>query len=279
MSRVWLWTAACFEALLLACPPESERAAALRLEPWRFDLDNAIRVLTPYWWVSHAAVLLYLPVVFASNCFAQPTRAVPRKLLVGWNAALAVFSCFGTLCTLPPCVSFVYRYGWSALLCQTPTDTIGTGWWGFCVWLFCLSKFLELFDTVLLMARGKRVSVLHWFHHSTVLVYTMHALLWRLTSGLVFVSMNFPVHSVMYTYYAQSAALGRRLSWAPVVTALQTAQMALGVWTTLSHLTLRSSVRDCMGHAPTLYAAAMMYASYLWMFSTFFRARHLKKAI
>jgi hypothetical protein len=47
----------------------------------------------------------------------------------------------------------------------------------------------------------KRVIFLGWFHHTTVMLYCWHAFHNCIAPGLWFATMNYLVHSVMYTYY------------------------------------------------------------------------------
>jgi len=91
-----------------------------------------------------------------------------------------------------------------------------------------LSKIPELADTGFLIARGRPVGLLHWFHHATVLLYCWFAYSARSSSGLFFCAMNYLVHSVMYAYFAAVAA-GYKPSWGAHVTRLQIAQMVAGV--------------------------------------------------
>jgi len=56
-----------------------------------------------------------------------------------------------------------------------------TGLW---VGLFIFSKFPELLDTAFLVLQKKRVIFLHWFHHTTVLLYCWHAYHNRIGPGI-----------------------------------------------------------------------------------------------
>ena len=75
---------------------------------------------------------------------------------------------------------------------------IGIVFWAY---IFAVSKYFELFDTLLLIIRKKPVSFLHWFHHATVLLYTWYAEYTHFTIGLLFIIVNSFVHTFMYYYY------------------------------------------------------------------------------
>jgi hypothetical protein len=92
--------------------------------------------------------------------------------------------------------------GWPAPALSGPLH----GW----CYIFYLSKYWELLDTVLLISRGKPVLFLHAFHHA-LLPPLMAALFWgRVSVSLVALTVvNAFVHLVMYSYFALSA-LGMR---------------------------------------------------------------------
>ena len=50
--------------------------------------------------------------------------------------------------------------------------------------LFIFSKLPELFDTAFLVLQKKKVIFLHWFHHTTVLLYCWHAYHNRIGPGI-----------------------------------------------------------------------------------------------
>ena len=98
-------------------------------------------------------------------------------------------------------------------------------------YLFYVSKYYELADTVLLMLRGKRIIFLHAMHHA--LIPLVMALLFdgRVAVSLIgLTTLNSLVHIVMYAYFLASA-LGATppLSWKRQITRLQILQFSTGV--------------------------------------------------
>merc|ERR1719317_679457 len=69
---------------------------------------------------------------------------------------------------------------------------------------------------------------LHWYHHATVSVYCWWMCGNQLPGGVVFMTVNIFVHSVMYTYYALRAA-GVRIpkKIAVSITSIQIVQMVV----------------------------------------------------
>ena len=79
------------------------------------------------------------------------------------------------------------------------------------VCLFVFSKVLELGDTIIMILRKRRVSLLHFYHHATVLPWAWHELANESAPSATFAAMNLAVHSVMYSYFAiASSEYGRK---------------------------------------------------------------------
>ena len=71
--------------------------------------------------------------------------------------------------------------------------------WG---WLFTLSKVLELGDTVFLVLRKRPLTFLHVYHHCTVLLCCWYGTAIVSPISRWYATMNYFVHSIMYTYFA-----------------------------------------------------------------------------
>lgn len=77
------------------------------------------------------------------------------------------------------------------------------------IWLYYVTKFFELLDTVFLMLRKKdnQLSFLHVYHHSTMFVFSWTCAKF-VPSGSAFlpILINSAVHVFMYVYYLLAAA-------------------------------------------------------------------------
>ena len=141
------------------------------------------------------------------------------------------------------------------------------------VWMyvFTLSKFVELFDTAFMIVRRKPVSFLHWYHHTSVLAYTWFAVVVGFCPGWYFATINSGVHTIMYFYYYRSAC-GVRLTYDRLITTCQLAQMVLGVcitgWWAVMHYLLQDGAQRCpCEEAGSAMASALfMYGSYFLLF-------------
>jgi len=101
-------------------------------------------------------------------------------------------------------------------------------------YLYFLTKFVDLFDTVFFVMRKKynQVTVLHLYHHTVVPVLGWIA--FRIAPTAVpiglFPIVNSLIHIVMYTYYALSAlgpGVQKYLWWKKYITLLQLYQFVL----------------------------------------------------
>ena len=118
-------------------------------------------------------------------------------------------------------------------------------------YVYYVSKFYELLDTVLLVLKGRPLTFLHVFHHAFVLVMCF---LWLQSSqSLQHIALltNTGIHVMMYFYYFLTT-LGIRPGWKVLVTNGQIVQFVFSfacsvpfVWT---HVTsVRGGGGGCAG--------------------------------
>eukprot|EP01065_Artemidia_motanka_P009365 TRINITY_DN14784_c0_g1_i1.p2 TRINITY_DN14784_c0_g1~~TRINITY_DN14784_c0_g1_i1.p2 ORF type:complete len:281 (+),score=71.23 TRINITY_DN14784_c0_g1_i1:94-936(+) len=256
-------------------------------EWWAFPTFN--RTWTP----PTTATALYLLFVFAVP------KVVPKGGLPGlkpafflWNLLLAAFSLFGFWACLSFTIEAAQRRGLKGLVCSDEmiwgTAEIGGsapdsgaacyGAVGLAAVLFTWSKFAELGDTAFLVLRARPVEFLHWYHHATVLMYVWFAFGTGTPSALLFGTMNYTVHSVMYTYYAVSQYSRILYPLRMIVTSMQLAQMVAGVG--IGVLTAVYTYQGgCSKTYDTRYFVLCwsMYCSYLLLFAKLFHASYIAK--
>ena len=147
--------------------------------------------------------------------------------------------------------------------------------------LFTWSKLFELFDTVLLVLRKRRVITLHWFHHSSVIAFAWAAWVYETPCALWYGSMNYSVHAIMYSYFFLTSTRCRRraLRVAPLITALQISQF---IWGTVINVIAAASWAmpgvGCAIQLPILQIGAAMYIAYGLLFARLFVERYSRKA-
>jgi hypothetical protein len=205
---------------------------------------------------------------------------IPRILAV-WNWFLWVFSVLMLLGVLFPLLNFLWemRYNHPVyhLLCQPKKRLVRGGPAVFWVYLFCMSKYLELGDTFFLVVRKRPIIFLHWYHHVTVLLYCWFSIGIVNPGASVFALVNVIVHSFMYWYYFK-AAIGKRPSWGFYLTLGQLGQMVLGIFVSaLWAYYYYDPDSACSAKHPSLIISSsfIMYGSYFLLFLNFFLQRYL----
>lgn len=110
----------------------------------------------------------------------------------------------------------------------------GLSYYGF---LFYLSKFYEIFDTIIILAKGKRSSLLQTYHHTGAMLSMWAGIRFASPPIWVFVVFNSLIHTLMYLYYVLSG-LNIRVPKAikRALTTAQICQFVIGGSVALAHL-------------------------------------------
>merc|ERR1711988_998254 len=127
-------------------------------------------------------------------------------------------------------------------------------------------------DTVLLLLARKPVIALQWWHHSTVLLYCWHSYSVQIATGLWFAAMNYPVHSVMYGYFALMSTKYRKMvtPYAIFITLTQLAQMLVGMFVTIKAVLYQDAGLECHVNKTNSVLGFAMYLSYFLLFLKLF---------
>jgi len=229
------------------------------------------------WTIPLIAIPLYwLLVYFGPKYMAKRQPWVLRWPLIIWNLVLTIVSVGMFVGMFFPVLSFLYNKGFNELVCM-PERELYFGFPFFCCWLFALSKYAELIDTVFIIMRKRPLHFIHWYHHTTVLAYTWFSLVVMTPPGALFAVVNTFVHSIMY-YYFFLAACGNRPSWGRFVTIIQLTQMVAGItissfWT---YFYLSESYPCPLEHANAyMFSTLALYASYFLLFLNFYLQRYI----
>ena len=145
------------------------------------------------------------------------------------------------------------------------------------MFLFIISKVLELGDTLFIVLRKSQLNFLHWYHHTTALVYCWYSYPTLHEFGNWFGGMNYLIHTIMYSYYA-FRSMGLRLpsSISKLITVLQIIQMFVGIF--LNILSLRKSeLFDCEVQHGLAYFGLGIYTTYIILFLNYFFQRYVRK--
>ncbi|CAG0913599.1 unnamed protein product [Notodromas monacha] len=223
---------------------------------------------------------IYMILVFSGRHYMQSRRAFElRTPLVVWNLFLSIFSIIGASRTLPELFHVLTTYGFHHSAC-VPSFIKNNRVCGFWTWMFILSKVPELGDTVFIVLRKQRLIFLHWYHHVTVLLYTWYAFAGFVAPGRWFITMNYLVHSLMYSYYALKALkfrVPRRVSM--IITAAQLMQMVVGCYVNVFAYNALERGEKCQVTVENIKVSLLMYFSYFVLFSRFFYKAYIHKGV
>ncbi|KAI5296153.1 hypothetical protein KEM52_005403 [Ascosphaera acerosa] len=110
-------------------------------------------------------------------------------------------------------------------------------------WLFYVSKFYEVIDTLIILAKGKKSSTLQTYHHAGAMLCMWAGIRYTAAPIWIFPTFNSLIHALMYTYYTLTAfhvpvpvAVKRSL------TTMQIIQFIIGVVLASSYLLVRYTI-------------------------------------
>ncbi|KAI7870191.1 ELO family [Spinellus fusiger] len=113
------------------------------------------------------------------------------------------------------------------------------GYWGY---LFYLSKYYEVIDTIIILLKGRRSSLLQTYHHAGAMITMWSGIRYHAQPIWIFVLFNSFVHSVMYLYYAMTC-VGIHPPGKRYLTSIQITQFLVGKSLAISYLFFPSCIR------------------------------------
>jgi len=96
------------------------------------------------------------------------------------------------------------------------------------IWIFYISKYYEICDTVILFVSGKESSFLQMYHHAGAIIACWLVSLSESYTGWIWVVLNSFIHSLMYLYYSMTV-FGIRPPFKRIITFLQIGQFFTGI--------------------------------------------------
>eukprot|EP00897_Mesotaenium_endlicherianum_P005527 jgi/Mesen1/5001/ME000025S04401 len=161
------------------------------------------------------------------------------------------------------------KYRW--LFCL-PLNTRAQGRVFFWSYVYYLSKFYELLDTLLLVLKKKPLSVLHVYHHALVIVMCYLWLQERQSLQTIGLLTNTGIHVVMYFYYFMHS-IGRPPPWRKFVTNSQIIQFLFSFLASLPMLRWHFQGPGCSGFNAWLFNVGFNL-SLLLLFLNFHRKQY-----
>ena len=237
----------------------------------QFDEKKVIPWMQGHWHWSFYYSAFYLFFVWSGERHMRTRDPYNlRRALCMWSTLLCTFSIMSLSRISFKSMQIVYLGGWRHALCDTwgYVGSNRTGLWAF---LFPLSKLPELFDTVFIVLRKQKLSVLHVYHHVSVFIYCWYSYAYPISTGVWFGIINFIVHGIMYMYYAVRAS-GRQLPrWvSKAITTIQLSQMFVGVFINYMGITSLLQGKTCATSWFDVGISVFFYISYAILFANFF---------
>ncbi|KAK1414652.1 hypothetical protein QVD17_30401 [Tagetes erecta] len=203
------------------------------------------------------------PTTTLNPTLLRPITTIHNLILLLLSLTMAIGCTLSTLSHMP-------NHRW--IFCFPANHTPPRGPVFFWAYIFYFSKLLEFIDTVLIIFSGsnRRLSFLHVYHHSVVVVMCY---IWLSTSQSLFpvaLVTNASVHVLMYAYYLL-CALGWRPWWKVLVTNCQIVQFVFSFMVSGLMLYYHFTGSGCSGFLGWCFNA-VFNASLLALFINF----HLK---
>lgn len=248
---------------------------------WEFEkLINSSRMST---WFSNnfnisfiCAALYVICIYFGKKYMENKPKFNLRQPMIIWSLFLALFSIFGAIRLS---IIFIHLYksqGIRGVICAQGFQYRGpiVRFWGP---IFIISKVVEFVDTLFIVLRKQKLIFLHWYHHATVSIYCWWMYGERFPGGVVFMTINIIIHSIMYSYYTlRASGIRLRRPIAIAVTSSQIIQMVIGSYT----MYLINEWREepsCKSTRLHVIMGSLMYLSYFFLFVHFFYKTYLQK--
>lgn len=243
-----------------------------------FDVKHVQAEFRECWHYSIYIAAIYLVTAYSLEKIIKK-KYESKPLLTIWNASLAVFSAYGCYHVSKPLILDLYYVGLDRTVCweeyyfhegDEGEENLMRKKLAYWLYLFCLSKFPELFDTAFIVAKKAPLQLLQTYHHATVLVFSWHILAYGPAASYWYSAMNFFVHAVMYSYYAARAMNIRVPSTlAKIITSMQSLQMLVGFSVNFYSLYKKYTGQYCGNTLTHNFVAIGLYGSYLILFLRF----------
>ncbi|POR34864.1 Elongation of fatty acids protein [Tolypocladium paradoxum] len=103
-------------------------------------------------------------------------------------------------------------------------------------WIFYLSKFYEVLDTFIILAKGKFSSTLQTYHHAGAMMCMWAGMRYMSAPIWMFVLVNSFIHALMYTYYTLTAfSIKVPVGIKRTLTTMQITQFLVGASYAMAH--------------------------------------------
>ncbi|CAG8492795.1 5090_t:CDS:2 [Acaulospora colombiana] len=186
------------------------------------------------------------------------------------NLALCFFSVVTFLSVAPTFLKSFYKHRDNFLDAYCDRDG--------CFWNDALAYWdYEIIDTLIILLKGRRSSLLQTYHHSGAMITMWAGMNFKAAPIWIFVVFNSFIHSIMYAYYALTS-IGFNPPGKQYLTRMQITQFLVGTSLAISYLFLD----DCLinrGQVLGTYINLAYLFPLIYLFVDFARNMYSKSAV
>ncbi|CAN8064342.1 unnamed protein product [Agarophyton chilense] len=217
------------------------------------------------------AIVVYLSLIFSLQKFMRSRPPVSLKVpTVVHNVFLCALSVAMAMGVFAEVLKtwFASSDATREVLCDLSGSAMRgrMGWW---MYIFYLSKFYELFDTVIMVLKKRPLNFLHVYHHCVVLPLFYVYMSTNMVLQWILVVANSSVHVAMYYYYAM-AAMGVKVWWKKYITQAQIVQFIIDLTATWPYPFLYFSTTGCSGSMRGWFFGQAVGLSFFKLFRDFY---------
>jgi fatty acid elongase 3 len=196
-----------------------------------FKYESGVTPFTKTW-IPVSVSFGYLAVIWCLHQFMKPRQKMElRTLSIIHNFNMFAISLVLFLGQLYGLIKIgldagsVHDFA-EALLCDNKAKYVSRGTLYFWIYLFYLSKFYELVDTVIIVLRKGQLRFVHIYHHWITMLLCFVCLECRLPVQFIATLLNALVHVPMYYYYMMSS-MKIEVWWKRYLTMMQIIQFVI----------------------------------------------------
>ncbi|NXH45481.1 ELOV6 protein, partial [Dicaeum eximium] len=213
--------------------------------------------------------VIYLILIFGIQHFMKKRRPFNlRAPLILWSLSLTLFSFIAAYWIWKQMAFLLLTKGFKQSVCSQSfyIHPVSKLW----IYLFALSKLVELGDTLFIVLRKKKLIILHWYHRLSTMILCWYGYKMMAAGAGWNTAINLSIHSVMYSYYT-AAAMGIRVprSINILITTSQIVQMT-GLIIINMFIFFWKDDKLCPTTWPILLLSWGLYTTLLALFSNFF---------
>lgn len=236
------------------------------------------QTLQKYWHHSITVATLYFVMVKTIQWYMKDRKAFDlRWPLIIWDIFISIISNVTLIRFTEDFVQSMLHNGLYMSVCYSVNPHGVAAFWAA---VYGTLKVLELGDTFFIVLRKRPLIFLHYYHHASAIIYTLHSGAEHTSTGRPLIFMNLICHSLMYPYYAFKA-YGRKFpKYIPMtLTIIQTVQMFIGLIVIYYVYKIKTETSlPCQQSMGNLTLAVFQYSTMMILFVHFFYKHYFVEA-